>query len=715
MISHECSYLHYTAGWQQKCRKRKKEEGFLQKSKKRKCKRLARTRKKQEQLNNRLVCICYLFIYCVGHTYIQTFVSSCLSDEDRATAEKAFHEVCSVEECCDLESCQEVLLDFEAKVSDIKHGFCSSCMCVSLKLELVNKGDGSKVCKHCKFRKTYTKDQNTTHPVWFNKDDQPQYQVPKELENLREAEKLLISMVSVYIPLQHLCKGQLGCHGHVCCFCQEIGEICMKLPRMPHDVQVIRVVRKFVLDGGEIGVKTFSVRKDVVLAALRWLKENNILYKDIEIAEENLDWIEDGVEQELPGKIHTEIELKDKHPSQCDLGPSVSQFADVLEDADYSEQVSGGIMNCTEGNMKLSDANNAICRGLEEATKASKKIGTMSWPYVSDKPVSEYDKHSNLFCKAFPWLFPGGVGDYYQYREEKISAAEWAKRMVLYKDGRFAKDKMWGFFALNYVERRKNQSSGGFFVNSWFKEGEKTLEQLKMEIEGGNLNWIDKITYYSQRVRGSPAYWRSKRAEVYTWINYHVNAGNGAPNFFITLSCAEYYWKDVRRLINDRYEAAGLVAPDQNKSWVETVNDHTLIVQEYFQERVKIWLETVGKKIFKIQHYWLRFEFTPSRGQIHVHMLAISSFQHVFERYSQFTKNRPLQAELLRLWSEKFLGMTCNVDKDISSIFEKDLENHPASKYYVEVEDHEMDKAEVLLYLQQHACGGYCMRPRKQL
>ena len=75
-------------------------------------------------------------------------------------------------------------------------------------------------------------------------------------------------MVSVYIPLQHLCKGQLGCHGHVCCFCQEIGEVCMKLPRMPHDIQVIRVVRKFVLEGGEIGVKTFSVRKDVVLAAL---------------------------------------------------------------------------------------------------------------------------------------------------------------------------------------------------------------------------------------------------------------------------------------------------------------------------------------------------------------------------------------------------------------------------------------------------------------
>ena len=80
---------------------------------------------------------------------------------------------------------------------------------MSQKLELVNAGDGMKVCKQCKFRKTYMKDQTTTHPVWFNKDDVPQYKLPNKLQNLREAEKLLISMVSVYIPLQHLYKGQL--------------------------------------------------------------------------------------------------------------------------------------------------------------------------------------------------------------------------------------------------------------------------------------------------------------------------------------------------------------------------------------------------------------------------------------------------------------------------------------------------------------------------
>jgi hypothetical protein len=56
-------------------------------------------------------------------------------------------------------------------------------------------------------------------------------------------------------------------------------------------------------------------------------------------------------------------------------------------------------------------------------------------------------------------------------------------------------------------------------------------------------------TYYSQRVRGSSLYWRSRWAELYSWINHHVKEGNGMPNFFITLSCAKYFWPDVLCLL----------------------------------------------------------------------------------------------------------------------------------------------------------------------
>ena len=174
--------------------------------------------------------------------------------------------------------------------------------------------------------------------------------------------------------------------------------------------------------------------------------------------------------------------------------------------------------------------------------------------------------------------------------------------------------------------------SGGFFVDGFFKEGPKTLEQLQSEIADGNTPWLERLCYYSQQVCGSPGYWRAKRAEVYTWINHHIEAGHGPPNFFITLSCAEYMWPDIKRLIIDRFTIAGLDIYDLDKSFVQIVNDYTLIVQEYFQERVKIWLSTIGTKIFHIKHYWLRYEFAPSRGQIHAHILAIHNFESVLSK-----------------------------------------------------------------------------------
>ena len=152
------------------------------------------------------------------------------------------------------------------------------------------------------------------------------------------------------------------------------------------------------------------------------------------------------------------------------------------------------------------------------------------------------------------------------------------------------------FFALDFATRKKNQMSGGYFVDGFFKEGPKTLEQLQSEIADGNTRWLERLCYYSQQVTGSPGYWRAKRAEVYTWINHHIEAGHGPLNFFITLSCAEYMWPDIRRLIIDRFTKAGLDAPNLDKSFVQIVNDYTMIVQEYFQERVQIWLSTIGQK-----------------------------------------------------------------------------------------------------------------------
>jgi hypothetical protein len=437
----------------------------------------------------------------------------------------------------------------------------------------------------------------------------------------------------------HLKDGQIGSRGHVCSFVQDISDVCSVLPRLPTDVQFVKVVNKYLQDGGQVSSKMFIIRRQEVLDALWWLKEHNIEYSDIEIEESSLDWIENSSEQELPANLIQTDEEEDQSSKAgaVDLGPSESQtlsgVSENPEDGCEADTVLGILPSIAPHLPKAKDVEvvNTINSGLDEHNK--KHHTTIQFPYKSPTPINEYDKENSLFTRAFPWLFPGGCGNFGQYREKKLTVNEWARNLLYYKDGRFAKDRIWCFFALDFATRKKNQMSGGFFVDGFFKEGPKSLEDLQTELAAGNTQWLERLCYYSQRVTGSPGYWRAKRAEVYSWINHHIEAKHGPPNFFITLSCAEYMWPDINRLLKDRFAVGGMDDVDLDKSFVQLINDYTLIVQEYFQERVKIWLETIGAKVFHIKHYWLRYEFAPSRGQIHAHILAIHDNPNVMIPY----------------------------------------------------------------------------------
>ena len=150
---------------------------------------------------------------------------------------------------------------------------------------------------------------------------------------------------------------------------------------------------------------------------------------------------------------------------------------------------------------------------------------------------------------------------------------------------------------------KKNTESGSYFVSDFNGKGPQSLEDLQELIKNNSTDWIDKIQYFSRKIKGSPGYWRFKRSEVYSWINHHVAQKNGPPSLFMTFSCAEYFWEDIKRLLRERFQSIGRRAPlHGNDSNVQVINDYTLVVQEYFQKRLKFWLQTVGKQIFKIKH-----------------------------------------------------------------------------------------------------------------
>ena len=130
---------------------------------------------------------------------------------------------------------------------------------------------------------------------------------------------------------------------------------------------------------------------------------------------------------------------------------------------------------------------------------------------------------------------------------------------------------MFTLYVFNFLQREINKKQGSWFFNTEKFWGAKapTVEELKEDIAKGDTTWISKLQYFSQNIRGSDNWWRNKAKELEHWIHHHIGIGNGPPTFFITLSCTEYWWKDLRSLMIELETHAG------EKKRVENLNKDT--------------------------------------------------------------------------------------------------------------------------------------------
>ena len=183
-------------------------------------------------------------------------------------------------------------------------------------------------------------------------------------------------------------------------------------------------------------------------------------YANIEIKESNLDWIEDNNAQELPPTL---IEIDDDKTSKnmsvsVDMGPSESQtlsgFQEDLHVACEIDTVLGVLPSSAPHLPKEKDEDvvETLNSGLNQHNKRNHT--TIQFPYASPEPVNEYDQDSSLFTRAFPWLFPGGLGDFGQFRNKKINVGDWTRNLLYHKDGRFAKDRIC-FFCIGFCSQKK--------------------------------------------------------------------------------------------------------------------------------------------------------------------------------------------------------------------------------------------------------------------
>lgn len=191
-------------------------------------------------------------------------------------------------------------IEFERCMFNYHHKHCIICHQRRINIRI----NEDSICSRCQQQKgNYTfGHENKALPTYIV-DNKMFYNIPHELRHLTIAEKLLIQRVSPLIPVVHIKNGSLGSRGHIVSFFQDIGEICNELPRLPKDVSLVKVIRSGTTKTGDNISNAFTINKNRVLKALKWLKKHNPLYNDITIKESNLSWMKNRTSCKLKDTI----------------------------------------------------------------------------------------------------------------------------------------------------------------------------------------------------------------------------------------------------------------------------------------------------------------------------------------------------------------------------------------------------------------------------
>ncbi|KAI0335961.1 hypothetical protein GY45DRAFT_1230153, partial [Cubamyces sp. BRFM 1775] len=208
---------------------------------------------------------------------------------------------------------------------------------------------------------------------------------------------------------------QRGIKGHVIIHPQRPEKLATVLPPTVQDILTpICVIfvghQKPTREWLEQKAKPLVVHREYVLSALRWLKNNNPLYSDVEIDSERVNDL--PVHGLLPHEVHhlAPDESSQSVTSRYDIGCSnVDREADhaSAEDLARSEHVAlhKVVLTDVDGRAPSKELSAAAVRHIKSKGGAFIEI-----PH-GPKPVNEFCNPS-LFPMIYPSLFPYGIGGF---------------------------------------------------------------------------------------------------------------------------------------------------------------------------------------------------------------------------------------------------------------------------------------------------------------
>jgi len=228
---------------------------------------------------------------------------------------------------------------------------------------------------------------------------------------------MLIAQVFPVVSVYNLPGGQHAYRGNIINFPQDVQEFAARLPRDPSSLDLL-IVRRYSEDGSNF--RDFHVRRGKVMQALRWLKENNKLYRDIVIDDETL--------QSLPENGS----IAEKLPQFTDDRNYGSEEGRNDENEDESDENSFNSQTFVPLLPTRLSEDRAINEILNRAQRD--KNSRLDWPHNEVLPVDEFNTPGYM-ARAFPTLYPWGIADLNEPREREVKPAEYFKHLLVYKDG----------------------------------------------------------------------------------------------------------------------------------------------------------------------------------------------------------------------------------------------------------------------------------------
>ncbi|XP_078619175.1 uncharacterized protein LOC144886422 [Branchiostoma floridae x Branchiostoma japonicum] len=450
--------------------------------------------------------------------------------------------------------------------------------------------------------------------------------VPPELEDLRSLELRLISQRIPFMKLVGLPKGgQKSIHGSAVNVPSKLQSVMSLLPRLPATAEVVplKLKRKLIYKGHHMYE---FIRPSRVTEAIKWLKQNNPLYKDVDICPDwQTQWANDDPElwEALvnPSQSHEETANFDREGGQDDeMG--------VNEDS----QAESTTTPMEDEEDRIAFEQTSKLRGIpydtllqEEEVTDGDNIYSLA-PGENQTPCAFLtdDKFEEL---ANPSKYPfghGGLGD--DKRPRKITAKRYFNQRLLHKDGRFAKDIEYLLTAQYMTEAKQvadsiqinlRQTRGQTFQNKRINAG-----LMKNVVNVQAMLRTDHAYKFMKNIRGSPAFWNSVLLDLLAMVRQL-----GIPTWFLTLSAADMQWPEVIRSIAHQYGTYLTDDDVKNMSWEQKckwLRSNPVTAARQFNHRLNLFFkEVIGGQchpIGELQDYMIRIEFQ-ARGSPHAHTI----------------------------------------------------------------------------------------------